>query len=495
MLHAARPKLLALVAIPFFVSSPGALAGASDAFTGSWAGQFSAPFDPRPLEIRFGLEQGADGSWHGALDGDMVGPGLLLGTAGGEELDLGCDFGSGISSFRLTSKGEGQLFGVLDYGGIPVSLDFHRTAERWADDLHFEVVMPAQRPSEVSIDGLPEVWLEPIDARVSAAMSAGPMVGLALAVVIDGAVLDSRSWGWSDVERQIPVTDSTLFRWGSISKSITGLVSAKLAVEGVLDLDQDVRERVPEFPKKKHVVTTRLLLGHLGGLPHYAHMPTVTRVDYGVEFPFRDPVRAIDMFRAAPLIHEPGTRFSYSTHGYALVGAVIERSSKRGYLGEVQRLVSGPFEMKSLENDDPSAPRDARTTGYRVTADGRFFNSGDSNVAWKLAGGGFQSTVTDLGRFGAGLCDEYLLDEETRELLWTPQVTRGGETSGYALGFRIARHEGQLLVSHGGAQRRTRTFLVCAPEAGLAVALMSNTEGAQLESIGQEIMRVLLDQG
>ena len=148
--------------------------------------------------------------------------------------------------------------------------------------------------------------------------------------------------------------------------------------------------------------------------------------------------------------------------------------------------------MHTFAPDDPAAPSPARTTGYRICADGRVFDSGDSNVAWKLAGGGFQSTVSDLGRFGAGLCDEDFLDAAQRELLWTRQTTTAGEQTGYGLGFNVAREDGRLFVLHGGAQRRTRTFLLCAPDDGLAVALMCNTEGSNLQDLGKQILRILL---
>jgi serine beta-lactamase-like protein LACTB len=169
---------------------------------------------------------------------------------------------------------------------------------------------------------------------------------------------------------------------------MTGVLAAKMAQEGLLDLDADLRELLPEFTQKKYPVSARQLLGRLGGIVHYLHMPVVTRRDYGVDFPFRDAVRAIDMFCAAPLINQPGTVYSYSTHGFALAGAVLERSSKRGYWGEVQSLVSAPLGMSSFEPDDPSAPNVACTTGYRIVGDGRIFDAGNSNVAWKLAGGG-----------------------------------------------------------------------------------------------------------
>lgn len=488
--------LLRALLAPGFLLLSTALAPASpqENFAGTWEGQFVSPFDPKPMKIRFGIEQSADGSWRGGFDTDLLGPGLVQGELDGEGLKLDCDFGGGNASLRLTDAGEEGLRGLLVVRGLPITLTFHRTASEWAPDLRFEVALPRDRPAVVTLEGLPDFWLEPIQGLVTGAMDRGSIAGLALAVAVDAEVLDARAWGYRDVKSALPVNGETLFRWASISKSITGVVAGKLSVEGTLDLDQDVRKLVPEFPKKKYVVTSRLLLGHLAGLVHYQHMPGVTREDYGVEFPFRDPVRAIDMFRSAPLIHEPGSAYSYSTHGFALLGAVIERSSKRGYIGEVRRLVSGPLKMESLEPDDPGAPDQRRTTGYRRAADGRLFDAGDSNVAWKLAGGGFQSTVMDLGRFGAGLCDDGFLNEPLQKLLWTAQRTSGDERTGYGLGFEIRRSAGRLLVSHGGAQRRTRTFLLCAPREGIAVALMCNTEGSDLQSLGHSILKVLLNE-
>lgn len=487
------PKLLALPFFALSLLSAGIQAGPLQEFAGSWEGEFTTPFDPKPLKLRFGIEEAPDGTWRGGFEGDLLGTGLLRGERVEDGLRVECNLGGAPTSLVLRGGSEGTLRGTLMYSGLPIMVTYSRTAEGWADDLQFEVELPAERPTTVFLDGLPEHLLPQIESRVRGSLDSGNIVGLAMAVVIDGELADSRAWGWADVAQAKPVGETTLFRWGSISKPVTAVAAGKLALAGDLDLDLDVRKYVPEYPEKKHTVTTRLLLGHLGGLAHYGHFPPVVRVDYGVPFPFRDAVRAIDMFREAPLINEPGSSYSYSTHGYALAGAVLDRVDERmTYLDQVRLLVSEPLAMDSFAPDDPSAPDAARTTGYRLTQDGRVFDAGDSNVAWKLAGGGFQSTVADLARFGAGMCDDYFVDEELRELLWTRQTTNAGQRTGYGLGFNISSRDGILLVSHGGAQRRTRTFLLVAPDAQIAVAIMCNTEGSNLAGIGQAVMRLLI---
>ncbi|MFT5690300.1 MAG: hypothetical protein ACI8PQ_003155 [Planctomycetota bacterium] len=395
-------------------------------FTGSWQGELRVPFDSKPLAVRFGIELGEDGNWRGGFDADMLGPGLLRGVATETGLELECDLGGGVNPLVLSRDGDGGLAALLSYSGMQFSVKLDRTSLVWTEDLHFEVLLPSERPSQVALEGLPEFWLDPIEEKVFEALDTGQFVGLSMAIAVDGELMDSRSWGWSDVESDRAVDGQTLFRWGSISKSITGVVAAKMSQEGVLDLDRNVIEFVPEFPKKKYAVTTRQLLGHLGGIAHYQHMPVVTRRNNDVEFPFRDPVRAIEMFHMAPLIHEPGASFSYSTHGFVLVGAVLERSSERGFLGEVERLVRSPLGLSSLVPDDPAAPLGDRTSGYRRTSDGRIFNSGDTNVAWKLAGGGFQSSISDLARFGAALGHESFIDDPLRDLLFESQRTDAG---------------------------------------------------------------------
>jgi hypothetical protein len=66
--------------------------------------------------------------------------------------------------------------------------------------------------------------------------------------------------------------------------------------------------------------------------------------------------------------------------------------------------------------------------------------------------------------------------------------------TGYSMGFNIEQRNGHLIVSHGGAQRRTRTLLLCAPNESLTVALMCNTEGSNLMDLGHGVLKVLLNE-
>ena len=93
-------------------------------------------------------------------------------------------------------------------------------------------------------------------------------------------------------------------------------------------------------------------------------------------------------------------------------------------------------------------------------------------------------------RCGAGLLGDVLLDAPTRRLMWTAQTTADGTPTQYGLGFGIGRFENRLAVSHSGAQEKTSTFLLILPEhpgGGIAVAVMTNTEGASLGALARRL--------
>src|SRR5262245_60404762 len=90
--------------------------------------------------------------------------------------------------------------------------------------------------------------------------------GMSVAIGIDGVVVWSEGFGFKDLAEKIPVSSSTKFRIGSVSKSLTSAGLALLAERGKLDLDAPIQTYVPDFPQKDGTITTRLLGGHLAGI-------------------------------------------------------------------------------------------------------------------------------------------------------------------------------------------------------------------------------------
>jgi len=108
-----------------------------------------------------------------------------------------------------------------------------------------------------------------IEKAISAFMTANSVPGVSVAVVQNGQPVWSAGFGMADLEDSAPATASTLYRLGSISKSITAVAILQLYERGKLDLDAPVQKYCPAFPPKDSPITSRQLLAHLSGIRHY----------------------------------------------------------------------------------------------------------------------------------------------------------------------------------------------------------------------------------
>lgn len=345
-----------------------------------------------------------------------------------------------------------------------------------------------------------------VSERVERELARENIVGLAVAVSDGEQVVYTGHFGLADREANVPVTESTMFRWASVAKPLTAVVAMQLAAEGKLDLDKDVRELVPEFPAKPHTITAAQLLTHQGGIVHYRNGPVIrTQRTYDQPHPFKSVILALDTFKESPLVCEPGTRHSYTTHGYILLSAVVERAAASRSVGPdgsvvwtgpsfaelVQQRIAAPLGLTTLRPDDQWEEIPGRAVGYRGDPSQRPVRSTDTDVSWKLGGGGYISTAVDMAKFGGGMLSGRLVDAATRERMWTAQATSDGKATTYGLGFGISRRDGRVVVHHSGGQEKASTFLFIDPGAlggrGVAVAVMCNTEGRRLGDLARDV--------
>jgi serine beta-lactamase-like protein LACTB, mitochondrial len=361
---------------------------------------------------------------------------------------------------------------------------------------------------------------EAMTARISREIAAQHIVGISVAMVRDGRIVHTQHFGWEDREKQIPASDATMYRWASISKPLTAIVAMQLWEQGRMDLDGDVRLLVPEFPEpaEQHVITARQLLCHLGGIVHYTNGAVVRTPRPELKGRYLDIIDALDTFKASPLVAVPSEKYSYTTHGYILLGAAVQRAGGEPYPEQVRQRITLPLGMTTLQPDYQWEEIPNRTVGYRRLQPPRASSaagssakggsdepgeesaivnlvvSSNTDVSWKLAGGGWISNITDLALLGAGMLNHQLVKPETRELMWQRQRTASGQQTSYGLGFQISELEGRALISHGGSQEKTRTLLMMLPDAGgggAAVAIMCNTEGTDLVPMGRDLLGLI----
>ena len=311
--------------------------------------------------------------------------------------------------------------------------------------------------------------------------------GMAIAVSVDGETVWSEGFGHADLEHRIPMSPSVKFRVGSISKSITAAAVASLVEDGRLDLDAPVQQYVPSFPEKAHPITTRQLGGHLGGIRHYQGNENFIRD------PYETVVDGLSIFADDPLLHEPGTAFSYTSHGFNLISAVVEGAVKQPFLDYMREAVFRPLGMRATVADFVTPIIPGRTRYYVRDEEGRVVNAPFVNNSYKWAGGGFLSTTEDVLRFANAHLDDGFLSKSSRELLFTEQRTRDGEGVGYGFGWFIrTRDDGRRLLSHSGGSVGGTSLMVMEPETRVVVVGLINLTGAN-NGVVREVLDLFID--
>lgn len=307
-------------------------------------------------------------------------------------------------------------------------------------------------------------------------MLANNIPGMVVGVSVNGESIWQQGFGMKDVENRVDCSVETSMLISSISKPIVALVAVDLYRRGILHLDEDVTKYVPQFPEKifdsnKATITLRQLLSHTAGVRHYRDddEPIIRR-------PYIDVIESLDLFKNDPLLHAPGSKFSYSTYAYTLVSAALQQRSGMDFV----ELMLGYLKVLGMHHTFPNHEQmiiKYRSRYYRLEEDDDdeklLMNAPYTDCSYKWAGGGLTSTVADLLRFGSFMLSAYqdekdVLTKQSRfwpltrqmaEMMWTP-ITVEKDTEdlkrGYGLGWRIEylpikESGGNLHVYHTGA--------------------------------------------
>lgn len=331
-----------------------------------------------------------------------------------------------------------------------------------------------------------------IEKAVASFMSENSVPGLSAAVVLDGEPRWSQGFGMADLENFSPATSSTLFRLGSISKPISATAVVQLWERGKVDLDTPVQKYCPEFPQKEWPITTRQLLGHLGGIRHYSPDGKGDVPEDSARH-FSSMKEALQLFASDPLVAKPGTKFNYSTYGYTLIGCVLEGAASEKFADYLRKNVFEAAGMDQTRDDDFFAVILHRARWYHKDKSGIVRNAGVLDSSYKIPGGGIISSADDMAKFEVAILGDKLLKRSTRDLMWTSLKTTDGKETGYGLGWGIVNKYGLHIFAHTGGQQGTSTAFAVVPSRSAGVVVLCNLNDVDVNRLAMQILRIALD--
>jgi CubicO group peptidase (beta-lactamase class C family) len=274
-----------------------------------------------------------------------------------------------------------------------------------------------------------------VDAIVREEMTARKLPGVAVGIVIDGELAYAEGFGFADLEKKTRPDADTVFRIGSITKSVTALALLSLRDEGALRLDDPLTRFVPEaaglvYPARDAPpITLRQLLTHTSGLPGRGSFA-------GAQAPSEsDVLRSLGGFA---LEDAPGSTFRYSNLGFSLLGIASGRAGRAPFREVVGTRVLAPWGMTSTVWDVEGIPANRVATGYVVN------EHADPHPAERVVfgaaegAGGLYSSVRDMARYVAHQLDAY----PARNAPETGTIRRSTLREAHSTGFQSDLHVG-----------------------------------------------------
>ncbi len=291
--------------------------------------------------------------------------------------------------------------------------------------------------------------------------------GMSIAVSKHGKIIFAEGFGYADVENKAPVTIKTQFRTASVAKVITATAVGKLVQDGKLDLAIPVQKYVPFFPIKSFPINSRQLAGHIGGFDK-------------IENRFYTSVKdALGVFSHEDLIAEPGTKYSYSTHGYTLLSAVIEGASDMNYLEYMNKEIFEPLHMTGTQPDTRTQqPNSNSAKLYAIKNNIQEEIKNPEEVSYKWAGGGFVSTPIDLINLTTAYTNGFLKPDIVK-MMFESQSLKSGDKTQVGIGWRISQDiGGRQVMEHAGSMQGARSVVCFYPNEQIAISIMVNAEWA-----------------
>ena len=324
-----------------------------------------------------------------------------------------------------------------------------------------------------------------VNQTVSQFMSEHQIVGATVCLIKNSKIVFLKGFGFQDLYNQIPATEFTMYRTGSVAKAFTAVIALQLWEDSLVNILDDVRDYVPEWPvKPEGTITPYRLLAHRSGINHYQDFDTLLMINYESTHHDYDAIEALDIFKDADLNFPPGTEFGYSTFGFNLLGAVTERAENKPFESQVRERLNVPFHFPYLQAEYArKRPYPQETKGYHFEGQDLVETGDDIGILYKVPGGGFICTAIDLAVFSIAMMDNKLYWDTTL-FQWASNPAHSGSVFGLGIMNGVAS---KPYLWHGGAQQRTNSLFMFYPDDKYGVVICSNTflQGFIIQDLGE----------
>lgn len=313
-------------------------------------------------------------------------------------------------------------------------------------------------------------------------------VGASGAYTIGDSIVWKSAVGYADQKNNVLFKTSTKVRMASIAKSMTALAIMQLVEQNKLDLDAPIQKYIPDYPKQQGTqITAHHLLSHTSGIGGYKNTKEAnTTKEYA------SLSEALDIFKNRELLFKPGTKYSYTTYGYTVLGVILERISGQSFEEYMQMNIWNRAGMTETGVVKFGVAKDSQSLLYhRKGGKGKPKEGNENNLSNRIPGGGFYTTVDDMLKFGNAVLNNTFVKEETLGLMREHHSLEKVQ-NGYGFGWFLYSpmpNEGEVF-GHSGAQMGCSSQLYIVPKTKSVVVVLTNTSRVNMGGAAYNLFRL-----
>jgi CubicO group peptidase (beta-lactamase class C family) len=363
--------------------------------------------------------------------------------------------------------------------------------------------LAAQQPARSDEMVLPSGWAA-FTQQFDTSVDHDKIVGATVLMVRDGRVAARHEHGFADHATGQPVTEKTIFHYGSITKTLTAIAIMQLRDRGRLTLEDSVTRYIPELRQVHNPygsmddITIRMLLSHSAGFQD----PTWPYKQNKPWEPFEPTTweQLVAMMPYQEILFKPGSRYSYSNPAFIYLGRIIEKLTGDPWETYIQKNIFAPLNLsRSYFGVTPYYLAADRSHNYTLMRDANGAesvrdNGADFDPGITIPNGGWNAPLDDLATYLGFLTNathgdpgtqrryDTVLKHSSLEEMWKPLYpTRATETTSpdhsesIGLSFFIMRRGSATCIGHTGRQAGFRSFIYLNPANGVAILAALNT--------------------
>ena len=361
---------------------------------------------------------------------------------------------------------------------------------------------------------------ESLTALASAYTAQNAPPGLAVSVIKDGRPFWSYTYGYADVEKEIPLDTTVIMNIGSVSKTITTTAVLQLWENGKLNLNEDVSEylnfvvRNPNYEEEP--ITVKHLLTHTSSIKDSKAYQESYRCGAS-DVPLSEWIGNYftvegRYYSREDNFHEwePGDGYKYSNVAYGLLGLIVEEVSGQPFSEYCAEKIFTPLEMhnsawfrKDIDTSKQSKQYALRTKENQESAwmskliakkAGEFYELCDYSF-YNYPDGLFKTTIQELSHFMMVAMNEgqyghhQILKPSTVKEMLTLQV-ENYDIQG--LGWKKINYENFSFWGHSGRDPGVRTHMYFGPETGIGIILFQNNDEGTTIDLVEDIYSLMI---